>query len=629
MILTEADLSGIDRLPSHRMPHGETTYRIRCGARIPPSADRFGFPRERAIGCSAIPDRGGYTEGAMQYQFTSSARRALIHAARWCMPQFGGEVAAPALLLGLLAETESRAAITLARCGVDAEAVHERWPELVASSNGGGSVEDGYFAEDTNGALPPLSNEVKSSLGAASRRMKGFDYLPTFATEHLLLGLTAAGFETAQWLRELGLDPDLLEDDIYRQYGQRAGVGGLHPEPLMYEEGPANHAESITLPSGLVDSSASGPVAGALPNPELPASSSLSQQWDAEMGMLRVLDAAANRAREALRVLEDYVRFVLDDRYLTGELKQFRHDLTGAMADVPLDRRLQARETLADVGTELATESEYRRDGMTGLLAANFSRLQESLRSLEEFGKLHSPSVATRCERLRYRTYTLQRAVQITGASLQRLAGVRLYLLIDAGGSADDFAATVRSLVAAGVDAIQLRDKQLDDRPLLERARTLRELTRASRTLFIMNDRPDLAVLSEADGVHVGQEELTVKDARTIVGPDALVGVSTHSVQQARQAVLDGANYIGVGPTFPSGTKKFEHFPGLDLVREVAREIRLPAFAIGGITPENVSGVMACGMGRVAVSGCITKAADPSQAVRRMRAVLEGADLGG
>ena len=103
------------------------------------------------------------------------------------------------------------------------------------------------------------------------------------------------------------------------------------------------------------------------------------------------------------------------------------------------------------------------------------------------------------------------------------------------------------------------------------------------KTLFIINDRPDLAALARADGVHVGQEELSVKDARSIVGPETLVGVSTHSIEQARQAVLDGANYIGVGPTFPSGTKQFEQFPGVELLRAVAAEIRLPAFAIGGI----------------------------------------------
>jgi thiamine-phosphate pyrophosphorylase len=135
---------------------------------------------------------------------------------------------------------------------------------------------------------------------------------------------------------------------------------------------------------------------------------------------------------------------------------------------------------------------------------------------------------------------------------------------------------------------------------------------------MIVNDRPDLAVLAQADGVHVGQEELSVKDARSIVGPDMLVGVSTHSIEQARQAVLDGANYIGVGPTFPSGTKRFEQFPGVELLRLVAAEIRLPAFAIGGIDRQNVAEVLAAGFTRIAVSGAVTAAADPVQAAKEL-----------
>jgi thiamine-phosphate pyrophosphorylase len=137
-----------------------------------------------------------------------------------------------------------------------------------------------------------------------------------------------------------------------------------------------------------------------------------------------------------------------------------------------------------------------------------------------------------------------------------------------------------------------------------------------------MNDRPDLAVLAQADGVHLGQEELSVKDARRIVGPEMLIGVSTHSIKQARQAVLDGANYIGVGPTFPSTTKNFETFPGLDLLRAVATEIRLPAFAIGGITLENLPQVLATGIQRVAMSGAITGIENPENSVHEFLKML-------
>lgn len=330
--------------------------------------------------------------------------------------------------------------------------------------------------------------------------------------------------------------------------------------------------------------------------------------------VLRILDAAANRAREGLRVVEDYVRFALDDRHLTNLLKCLRHDLASALQHVSLADRLASRETQADVGTAIATPSEQLRESLGDVLAANFLRLAEALRSLEEFGKLLDSGMAAQLEQLRYRAYTLHRAVEITRSSLDRLNTARLYVLLDGRPSLEEFEKSALGLIAAGAHVIQLRDKRLDDRRLVERARHLRQWTRGTGTLMIVNDRPDLAALAQADGVHLGQEELSVKDARAIVGPEALIGVSTHSIQQARQAVLDGANYIGVGPTFPSGTKHFERFPGVELLHAVAAEIRLPAFAIGGITLGNLSQVLAAGFGRVAVSSAVLCAPDPAAA---------------
>jgi thiamine-phosphate pyrophosphorylase len=343
---------------------------------------------------------------------------------------------------------------------------------------------------------------------------------------------------------------------------------------------------------------------------------------DQNTPLLRILDAAANRAGEGLRVVEDYVRFVLDDRFLTAETKQLRHDLATAISRVPAIDRYAARETLADVGTSVTTGSESKRANTEVVVVASLKRVEEALRSLEEFGKVGDAEFAAAVERLRYRAYTLERAIDITRASLQRLADARLYVVVDGRSSADEFERLIRSLIEAGVDMVQLRDKRLTDRELVGRARRLRALTRGTKTLFVMNDRPDVARLADADGVHVGQEELSVKDARSIVGPRPLVGVSTHSIEQARQAVLDGANYIGVGPTFPSATKEFEAYPGVELLRAAAGGFRLPAFAIGGITLENLSDVLAAGIRRVAVSAAICDANDPAAAAKAFRQKL-------
>ena len=341
------------------------------------------------------------------------------------------------------------------------------------------------------------------------------------------------------------------------------------------------------------------------------------------LDVTRIIDASANRAAEGLRVAEEYMRFVLDDPYLSGLCKRLRHDLASALSVVPSDDCYAARDTLADVGTALQTPQESRRPDAGTVAVANFKRVEQSLRCLEEYGKVIHPGLGEEIESLRYRTYTLERAVMNTAHSLDRMSGARLCVLIDGGASSDDLDLRVRPLLEAGVDMLQLRDKTLSDQSLIERARRVQRLTRSTRTLLIINDRPDLACLAEADGVHVGQDDLTVKDARGVVGPKAIVGVSTHSIGQARQAVLDGASYIGVGPTFGSQTKTFvDPCPGLDLLREVSGEIRLPAFAIGGICLENLPDVLESGITRIAVSHAVWKTDDPKQAADTLLTAL-------
>ncbi|MEN6449945.1 MAG: thiamine phosphate synthase, partial [Thermoguttaceae bacterium] len=542
----------------------------------------------------------------MQFSFTEAAERALAYASRWSAQDGHDELTAESLLLGLLGEPECRAAVMLAQAGVTIPSVQTRWPGLKERCPPG---EGGVRSN-------PLDADVEMSLRLAVCRLAGDRRPVQLATEHLLLGLAAADHEVAIWLRQQGVDPDRLETEIRRLYGTAEpseGIDSVEPDDRC-----ATQLEA----------------AADLPRERREPVETPAVQWS-DAAVLRVFDAAGNRAREGLRVIEDYVRFVLDDRFLTDLCKRLRHDLADALASVSPGERLAARETQADVGTTLSTEQERRRREPADVLAANFARLQESLRSLEEFGKLVRPSKPGLCpkgegisslgevfKQLRYQTYTLQRAVEVTRQGAERLASARLCVLIDGRASREEFERLARSLVEAKVGVIQLRDKRLPDRELLGRARQLRAATHNSQTLFIVNDRPDLAALSDADGVHLGQDDATVKDARRIVGPDLLIGVSTHSIEQARQAVLDGASYLGVGPTFPSRTKRFAALPGVELLRAVAAEIRLPAFAIGGICQENVAEVLAAGFTRIAVSAAVAGADDPALAAMDLDRVV-------
>jgi len=324
----------------------------------------------------------------------------------------------------------------------------------------------------------------------------------------------------------------------------------------------------------------------------------------------RILDAATNRATEGLRVVEDYARFALDDAHLTQLAKNLRHDLATACAGLSQQDRHASRETQQDVGTTLTTPAESKREGPWEVCLASLERTKQSLRSLEEYSKIDSPKLSAQFESLRYQLYTLERTLTITQTSRLRLSNVRLCILIDGQHSLESFKQLIANLLDARVGMIQLRDKTLADRELLMRAQLLRSMfpRHKDAPLILINDRPDIAAIADADGVHLGQDDMNVKNARSIVGPRKLIGISTHTIQQARTAVLDGANYLGAGPTFPSSTKPFDKFPGLDYLQQLADEISLPTFAIGGIDAENLEQVLATGTTRVAVSGAANEA---------------------
>jgi len=356
--------------------------------------------------------------------------------------------------------------------------------------------------------------------------------------------------------------------------------------------------------------------------------------------LLRMLDANANRAREGLRVVEDYARFVLDDALLQSDLKLLRHDLTGVLKPF-LDDAILHRDTPGDVGTQSKTDSEQSRADFGELVTAAGKRLGEALRAIEEVLKTPefyregasdagsptsslgpSRNAAQSVESLRYRWYDLEQRIAFTLRPAKLFADVRLYVLITESACSCDWFTAAEQAIAGGADCIQLREKELDSGELLARAKKLVALCRSKHVLCIINDRPDIALLSNADGVHVGQGDLPARDVRKLLGAGKIVGVSTHDIAHARQAVLDGADYVGVGPVFKSGTKPRDFIAGLDYARQVATEINIPAVAIAGITLENVDQVIATGVRAVAVTAAVVGANDIAAAARAFKKKL-------
>lgn len=207
-----------------------------------------------------------------------------------------------------------------------------------------------------------------------------------------------------------------------------------------------------------------------------------------------------------------------------------------------------------------------------------------------------------------------------------RLAEARLYFICDCEPGGRPLAGVLAAALRGGVDVFQLRDKGCDDAELLAAAVTARELCSATGALFIVNDRPDLAVAAHADGVHVGQDDLPVAQARECMAPGMLVGQSTHTPPQ----VDDGAqaDYIGVGPVYATPTKADRLAVGVALVRYAANSARVPFFAIGGIDATTVAGVAGARGGRIAAVRAISEATDPEAAARELRTAVEHVPLG-
>ena len=322
----------------------------------------------------------------------------------------------------------------------------------------------------------------------------------------------------------------------------------------------------------------------------------------------RILDANFDRAREGLRIIEEWCRFALNDPQMANECKQMRQEL--GQWHTPEIRA--ARDTAGDVGTELSHPREERRDSIAQLLQANLCRVQEALRVLEEYGKLHSSSLSGGCKQMRYRVYTLESNLLAYNRQ-HLLKTAKLYLVT---APAPDLLARVEASLAGGLTLVQYRDKQNNDVDRLAMAQQMCQLCHHYGALFILNDRVDLALAVGADGVHLGQQDVSVALARQILGSQKIVGKSTTNPEEMERALKEGADYIGVGPVYETPTKAGKAAAGLEYVRHAAKHATVPWFAIGGIDSSNIDDVLAAGAPAIAIVRAIMSADNPTHAVQ-------------
>ena len=202
------------------------------------------------------------------------------------------------------------------------------------------------------------------------------------------------------------------------------------------------------------------------------------------------------------------------------------------------------------------------------------------------------------------------------------LSGRHLYLCTP---DRPDLAEFLSACMAGGVDVVQLRDKQLDARPLLGRARLALKVCRDHGVPFILNDRPDLALEVGADGVHVGQDDAPVTLARRILGPDAVIGLSTHRMEELEQAVTEDVDYLSAGPVEPTPTKPGRAGTGPIYVQKASARSTVPVFVTGGVTPEKIPALARAGVRHFVVVRYLTQAADARDAARTLRDAIERA----
>lgn len=337
----------------------------------------------------------------------------------------------------------------------------------------------------------------------------------------------------------------------------------------------------------------------------------------------RIIDANLNRVAEAARTLEEIARFLLGDKDLAEKLKNIRHKIN-LIQDENYETYLEARDTENDVGVDIQNSSE--RINIENIFKANIKRLQQALRVLSEYF-VEDKKNAVVFEKLRYESYTLEKIMWTKleeKFSKIKLADKKLYLVTnsDKFDSEDAFLDAIASALKGGVDILQLREKNMSAKKIIELGRKIKLLCSEYNTTFVVNDRIDIAAVLEADGVHLGQDDLDVKSAREILGENIIVGVSTHAPEQALKAVEDGADYIGVGPVFATPTKEGRIPVGLDYVKWASKNIDLPAFAIGGIDEENVEQVLKAGAKRIAVVRAIINEKSPQSAAEKFYSKL-------
>ena len=328
-----------------------------------------------------------------------------------------------------------------------------------------------------------------------------------------------------------------------------------------------------------------------------------------DLRIYQIIDANLDRAREGLRVLEDWARFGLGKEKYVEKIKNFRQILGKNHLEV----YKQSRNHNEDRCKGLSHEEQINRKTPEQIISSNSGRVQEALRVIEEFSRLHNHELSKIASEIRYEIYTLE--VDLLSLSKRKkseeiLKENDLYVISD---QKENLLEIIEDILIAGVKIIQHRFKKGTDKDNLQEAIKIKNLCKRYNSLFIINDRVDIALASDADGIHLGQDDLDLKTARKLLGYSKIIGVSANNELDISNALKEDCDYIGIGPVFKTATKKDKQPIGIEKIKTLTKNLNIPWFAIGGIKSNNISYLKKNGFKKIALVSQLMNSEEPKE----------------
>jgi len=321
----------------------------------------------------------------------------------------------------------------------------------------------------------------------------------------------------------------------------------------------------------------------------------------------QIIDANLDRAREGLRVLEDWARFGLGKEKYVERIKHFRQIL----GKNHLEIYKESRNHIEDNCKGLSHQEQKNRTTSEQIISSNSGRVQEALRVIEEFSRVHNHELSKIASEIRYEIYTIEvdlLSLSKFKKSEEILKENDLYVITD---QKENLLEIIEQILIAGVRIIQHRFKTGTDKDNLEEAIQIKNLCKRYNSLFIINDRIDIVLASNADGIHLGQNDIDLKTARKLLGNSKIIGISANNEVDISNAIKGGSDYIGIGPVFETATKKNKQPLGIEKIKTLTENLNIPWFAIGGIKKKNISYLKTYGFKKFALVSQLMNSEDP------------------